>query len=82
MRAELRDNPALRPAPLGTDSLDLSHGAPGLALELVLREKVPMVVVHPGRRGDQAGASARLLFTPTRPGLVLGEALARRLPVG
>ena len=73
---------ALRPAPLGTDSLDLSHGAPGLALELVLREKVPMVVVHPGRRGDQAGASARLLFTPTRPGLVLGEALARRLPVG
>ena len=73
---------ALRPAPLGSDSLDLSHGAPGLALELVLREKVPMVVVRPGRRGDQPGASARLLFTPTRPGLVLSEARARRLPVG
>ena len=51
-------------------------------LELVLREKVPMVVVRPGRRGDQPGASARLLFTPTRPGLVLSEARARRLPVG
>ena len=70
------------PAPAGSDALDLTQGAPGLALELGLREKVPMVLVRPGRGGDQAGASARLLFTPTRPGRVLREAAARRLPVG
>src|SRR5438874_10563976 len=40
----------LRPAPAGTDSLDLTQRATGLALELVLREKVPMVLVKPGNR--------------------------------
>jgi hypothetical protein len=72
----------LRPAPAGTDSLDLTQGAPGLALELVLRERMAMVLVKPGRRGGEPGASARLLFTPTRPGAVLADAAARRLPVG
>jgi hypothetical protein len=73
---------SLGPAPAGSDSLDLTQAAPGLALELVLREKVAMVLVRPGRRGDEAGASARLLFTPSRPGRVLDEARARRLAVG
>jgi hypothetical protein len=72
----------LRPAPAGSDSLDLTLGSPGLALELILRQKVPMVLARPGRRGGKSGASARLLFTPTRPGLVLREAEARRVPVG
>lgn len=71
----------LRLAPAGTDSLDLTQGAFGLALELVLREKVPMVRTVPGSRGGEPGASARLLFSPTRPGAVLREAAARRLPV-
>lgn len=71
---------ALRPAPAGSDALDLSQRAPGLALELVLKEKVPMVRTKPGKRLGEAGASARLLFTPTRPGAVLREAAARRLP--
>jgi hypothetical protein len=71
----------LRLAPAGTDSLDLTKGALGPALELVLREKVPMVLAAPGRRGSvgEAGASARLLLSPTRPGAVLREAAARRL---
>jgi hypothetical protein len=51
-------------------------------LELILAEKVAMVLVTPGHRKGSAGASARLLFTPSRPGAVLAEARARRLPVG
>ncbi len=72
----------LRPAPARSDSLDLTFGAPGLALELVLTEKVPMTLVKAKERTSEAGASARLLFTPTRPGLVLAEAAARSIPVG
>ena len=72
---------SLAAAPAGSDSLDLTQGAMGLALELVLREKVDMVLVRPGSTGGEAGASARLLFTPTRPGAVLAEARARRFPV-
>ncbi len=72
----------LRPAPSGSDSLDLTQRAAGLALELVLVEKVPMVLTRPGQPGGQSGSSARLMFTPTRSGLVLQEASTRRLPVG
>lgn len=72
----------LHPAPAGSDSLDLTQKAPGLTLELLLREKVPMTLVKPGpRRLDEAGASARLLFTPARPGALLRAAQARRIPV-
>jgi hypothetical protein len=71
---------ALRPALAGTDSLDLTQRSPGLTLELVLTEKVPMVLVTPGHRAGEPGASARLLFTPTRPGALLAEAARRRLP--
>ena len=73
---------ALHPAPADTDSLDLTQRAPGLALELVLTEKVPLVLMRPGRRAGEPGASARLIFTPTRPGAVLAEARARRVPAG
>jgi hypothetical protein len=71
----------LGPAPAGSDALDLTQNAPGLALELVLRAPVPLVLAGRGRRPAQPGASSRLLFTPTRPGAVLREARARRLPV-
>nr|MBA2610124.1 hypothetical protein [Actinomycetota bacterium] len=71
----------MRAAPSDTDSLDLTQGALGLAVELILTEKVPMIRAA-GRKGAESGASARLLFTPTRPGRVLAEAADRRLPVG
>ena len=70
----------MRLAPADTDSLDLTKGALGPAIELVLREKVPMVLTTPGRRGGEPGASARLLFSPTRPGAVLTEAATRSGP--
>jgi hypothetical protein len=73
---------ALRPAPAGSDSLDLTQGSLGLTLELLLTEKVPMARAKPGQVGGEQGASARLLFTPTRPGQVLTEAARRRVPVG
>lgn len=72
---------ALRPAASDSDSLDLTQGSLGLTLELVLTEKVPMTRAKPGHAGGQQGASARLLFTPTRPGQVLAEAAARHVPV-
>lgn len=71
----------LRPAPADTDALDLTVRAPGLALELRLLDKVGLVKVVPGSKGQQ-GRTARLLFTPTRPGAVLADAGARRIPVG
>lgn len=70
----------LRPAPADTDSLDLTARSPGLALELVLRESEPVMLVTPGRRANRPGHTARLLFTPTRPGALLAEAAARRIP--
>lgn len=71
----------LRAARADTDALDLTAKAPGLALELRLLDKVALVRVVPGSNGQQ-GRTARLLFTPTRPGAVLADARARRLPVG
>jgi hypothetical protein len=72
----------LRPAPADTDSLDLTARSPGLAVELVLRESEPVLLVQPGRQAPKPGHTARLLFTPTRPGTLLEEARARRIPVG
>jgi len=72
----------LGPAQEGTDSLDLTLRAIGLALELRLKEKVPMARVVGRRRRPEEGASARLLFTPTRAGAVLAEAASRNIRVG
>jgi len=73
---------ALRPAPADSDSLDLTQGAAGLALELLLTEKVPMTLVDARKRKGEPGASARLLVTPTRPGALLEEAGERSIPLG
>lgn len=73
----------LHPAPAGADAtaLDLTAGATGLALELVLSDEVEMTLQRPGRRGGETVAPSRLLFTPTRPGAVMAEAEQRRVPV-
>lgn len=73
------DIESLAPAPAGTDALDLTAGAPGLALQATLREKLPMTIVVRGRQ--EQGASARFMFTPTRPGALLTAASAHRIAV-
>ena len=73
---------SLGPAPADTTALDLTQAAPGLALELRLKEEVPIMRSKPGRRLGEPAAPSSLLFTPTRPGALLREAEARGLPVG
>ncbi|MDP1804542.1 MAG: hypothetical protein Q8K72_05200, partial [Acidimicrobiales bacterium] len=72
---------AAAPATPDPTAHDATQGAFGLALELVLTEPA---TVSP-RRADgtvQVVEVDRVLFAPTRPGAVLREGAARRLPVG
>jgi hypothetical protein len=71
---------AMRPATTDTTSLDVTQRALGLALEVVLGEPVTVNVATPGTSVGKATTCTGLLFTPTRPGAVLAEARARRLP--
>jgi len=71
----------LRPATIG-EGLDLTQGSPGLALELVLAEPVPLTLMKAGRRQGRSESAARVVFTPTRPGAVIEEARTRRIHVG
>ncbi|MGH9244688.1 MAG: hypothetical protein ACRD29_10295 [Acidimicrobiales bacterium] len=73
---------ALGPVPAaadrGVDRLDLSGGAPGLVLELRVRD--PVRVGLRGR-GDRREVDAdRIRVTPVRPGAVLAEARRTLLP--
>ena len=71
---------SLEPAREGADGVDLTVGAPGLVLELVTSEPIPVTVRRPG--GELVTEEAtRILFTPTRAAGVLAEAAARRVPV-
>jgi hypothetical protein len=73
----------LRAAPADTDSLDLTLGAPGLVLEVLLKEKVEMSrLMGPRDRVGETGKSARFLAVPTLPGRLLNEARSRHYPVG
>lgn len=71
---------SLGPAPSGGDALDLSLGATGLSLVLATSEALP-VTVRRGRRDMGTEAATHVSFTPNRPGAVLAEAQARRIPV-
>lgn len=66
---------ALGPARVDSTAVDLTQGAPGLALEAVLSDSIDVVLV---RQGRPAKATA-LLFTPTLPGALLDEAASRRV---
>lgn len=76
-RASVR---SLGPAEAGTDALDLTCGALGLALEARLVEETPLGLV-PQRRADAATTvdTKALLFTPSRPGALLVAARGRRI---
>lgn len=70
----------LAPAEIGDSAavLDLSRGAPGLLLALQLTEPTTVGLLA-GRTAAEPRSTARLLFTPARPGAVLTEARARNL---
>jgi hypothetical protein len=68
----------LAPASRDTQALDLTERAPGLALELSLREPVDVNLSR--AKGSTRVKTSAVMFTPTRPGAVLAEAAARRLP--
>lgn len=70
------------PADDVSSALDITAGAFGLALEVRLREPAQVALVRSVRRRREADINdtRQLLFTPTRPGAVLAEARARRLP--
>ncbi len=70
----------LGPEPADDGALDLSLGASGLSLVLVTSETLP-VTVRQGRQDLGTQAATRVAFTPTRPGAVLAEAEARRIPL-
>ncbi|HEX3393705.1 MAG TPA: hypothetical protein VHS52_04185 [Acidimicrobiales bacterium] len=71
----------MRPATVG-EGLDLTQGAPGLALELVVGEPVSLTLMKPGRRQGTPESATRIVFTPTRPGAVMDEARSRHIRVG
>lgn len=69
-------------APAGSDSLDLTANASGLALEVLLKEKVEITKVKNSRDRGETGRTARFLIVPTLPGRLLRTAAARGLRVG
>jgi hypothetical protein len=73
---------AIGPAPADSDGVDLSRGALGLALEVVLTEPQAVGLARAGRRSVvEVTPAERLLVTPTRPGAVLAEAERRDFPL-
>jgi hypothetical protein len=72
----------LRAAPAESDSLDLTANASGLALEVLLAEKVEITKVKNSRDAGETGRTARFLVVPTLPGRLLRTAAARGLRVG
>ena len=75
------------PLPLGFEALATevlgwkTNKLAGAPSGPALPEKVELVRTTP-RGGGESGASARLLFTPARPGALLAAARDRRMPVG
>ena len=60
---------------------DLTAGASGLVVELVLDEPVELLV-YEARRTTTLRTVDAVRFTASRPAVLLREASARRLPVG
>jgi hypothetical protein len=75
--------PALRgdPAATGGSPLDLTAGATGLAVELVLEEPVELLV-RTGRASTEPRTATTVLCTPLRPTVLFEAARQRRMPVG
>lgn len=77
-----RDIAVLRPAPIDSGALDLTGGAPGLALEVQLREAATLELRRRGGDRPRVVHATAVMVTPTRPGSVLQEAARRSIPIG
>lgn len=75
-----RVGPAEAGTPDDRATEDLTAGAAGLVLELVLAEPVDLLV-RIGRGSTETRSVDRVLFTPSRPAGVLRGAQERRIPV-
>lgn len=78
---------SIGPALADTTATDFTLGSMGLALQVDLHEPLTVAPLPrrtaPGQRPALESVDVdALLFTPTRPGALLHEARARRLPVG
>jgi hypothetical protein len=73
---------AVGPAREGTQADDLTVGAPGLVLELDLRDPVELVPAPRRGRVTEARAASAVVFVPSRPAKLLDEAERRGLEVG
>ena len=71
---------AIRPASADSDSLDLTVGAPGLTVEVLLREKVEITKLRNSRDHGEIGRTARFLVVPSMPGRFLAAAKRRGYP--
>ena len=70
------------PAPAGTDALDLTANALGLALQLDLSSAQSIACIASAgsrRREAETRVVDRLMVTPSRPGAVVAEARARKI---
>lgn len=72
----------LGPAPADSSAYDLTQRAAGLALEVTLREPLPVSLYRPRARQPETATVEQVLFTPTRPAAALDAAAERRIPVG
>lgn len=63
----------------GTDVVDLTAGAPGLALRLSFAEPVELLL-HNGRSATVTRDAAAVLITPSRAGHLLAAAAEHRIP--
>ncbi len=66
------------PASADTDATDLTMGAPGLAVEIALTQKIEMIR-RVGRSGARPVVATAVLVTPTRPGVATEIAAERRV---
>lgn len=71
----------LGPAPADTDAFDLTQAAAGLALEVVLREPLPLSLYKPRVHEPLTATVERVVFTPSRPAAALDAAEERRIPL-
>lgn len=66
--------------PADSETLDLTAGASGMSIDVLLEEKVEITRLSADRRSADIGSTAMFRVAPSRPGRLLAEAARRRYP--